>query len=363
MRLLHVIAEMAVGGAERVVVQLAAAAVEQGDRVAVAGAPGPLDADLRRLGVERIDLPGGSRSLGGTALAVTRLVAPLRRFRPELIHSHNVRATLAASAAARLAGPLRRPPLLATFHGVVPSEYRVAARLLRGADRVVCVSRDTAEALIAAGFPAGRTQVIHNAVPIPAPLASEERERIDRELRLGEGSVVAAVGRLVPQKAHWRFLEAAALVARRIPETRFLVIGDGPLRAELELQAARLELGQSVTFTGVRSDARALIARSDLLVFSSDWEGLAMAALEALAAGVPLVSTDVEGMRELLDSGAGVVVDRDPESLAEAIVALLEDPSRRAALGSAGRALVEREFSPSTMVSAYQELYRGLIAG
>ncbi|MFN2617715.1 MAG: glycosyltransferase [Thermoleophilaceae bacterium] len=362
MRLLHAIAQMAIGGAERIVVQLADAAKEHGDRVAVAGAAGPLDAELAKLDLERIELPGADRSLTGTALAALRLASPLRRFGADLVHSHNVRATVVASTAARLANPLRRPPLLASFHGVVPGEYRMAARLLRCADRVVCVSRDVADALIGAGFPAERTEVVRNAVALPAPLSGRERARIDRELSLGDGPVVSIVGRLAPQKAHSRFLEAAALVARDLPDANLLVVGDGPLRNDLERQASELGLGGRVTFTGARSDARELIARSDLVAFSSDWEGLSLVALEALAAAVPVVSTDVEGMHELLSTGAGVVVGHEPSALAGAIRTLLEEDDRRAAMGALGRQLIEREYSLQAMVEAYWQLYGSMSA-
>jgi glycosyltransferase involved in cell wall biosynthesis len=114
---------------------------------------------------------------------------------------------------------------------------------------------------------------------------------------------------------------------------------------------------------GARSDARDLIARADVLVFSSDWEGLSIAALEALAAGTPVVATDVQGMRELLQTGAGSVVALDDgEALGDEIVSVLRSPSRLTAMGAAGRALVGRDFALDTMITAYEQLYRQLHA-
>ena len=114
--------------------------------------------------------------------------------------------------------------------------------------------------------------------------------------------------------------------------------------------------------TGIRGDATTIIARSDLLVFSSDWEGLSIAALEALARGVPVVSTAVEGTRELLSEGAGVVVPHEEEALAAAIVECLGDPARRSELGATGRRLHRERFSSARMAAAYRTLYERLLA-
>ena len=116
-----------------------------------------------------------------------------------------------------------------------------------------------------------------------------------------------------------------------------------------------------VRFTGARDDARALIALSDLLVFSSDWEGLSIAVLEALAAGTPIVTTDVQGMRELLSDGVGAIVPGfDPAALAAAISELLGDPARREQMASRGRERIVAEFSAAAMRDAYAEAYRAL---
>ena len=119
-----------------------------------------------------------------------------------------------------------------------------------------------------------------------------------------------------------------------------------------------LGLEGAVRFTGIRQDARALIARSDVVAFSSDWEGMSIVALEALAAGVPVVATDVEGMRELLGTGAGVLASRDAGALAKEIVELLRDPERRAEMAEIGRRKVATEFSVERMVRSYEEAYR-----
>ncbi len=201
--------------------------------------------------------------------------------------------------------------------------------------------------------------MIPNAVPAPEPLDAAHRESIDRELGLAGRPVVSLVGRLVPQKAPGRFLSAAALIAAEIPESASSSSATAPSLA-LEAETRGLGIGAAVRFTGIRSDARDLISRSDVIVFSSDWEGMSLVALEALAAGTPVVATAVEGMEEMLGGGAGILVDRDAPPLARAVIELLRDPERRAEMGRIGRQKVQAEHSLDVMVRAYHELYSEL---
>jgi glycosyltransferase involved in cell wall biosynthesis len=234
--------------------------------------------------------------------------------------------------------------VLATFHGVLPAEYGASARLLRLADRVACVSGDVAGGLEAHGLDPARVAVVPNGVAAAAePVALDGLGR----------PLVVAVGRLVAQKNHDRLL----LAARRVPEATFLVVGDGPLRGRLEARARELGLAGVVHFAGARDDAPAVMAAADLVAFSSDWEGLSVAALEALAAGTPVVSTPVEGMREL---PVALTTTFEPDELGDLIAGLLADAPRRAALGAAGRALVAERYSLATMLDGYERLYREL---
>jgi glycosyltransferase involved in cell wall biosynthesis len=283
----------------------------------------------------------------------------IREFSPEVIHVHNVKAT--GLVALARASQRSRPPLLATFHGVPRGEYGGAARVLRAARLVACVSRDLSEGLADRGFPAERLRIVPNAVTPPPRLATADSAALDDELGLGDGPVVSIIGRLVEQKAHERFIEAAGLVSAQIPDASFLVVGDGPRRKELEALAASAGLGGRMHFTGVRDDVPALIQRSDLVVFSSEWEGMPMVALESLAAGVPVVSTDVEGMRELLRDDAGVVVPRSGVALADAVVSLLRSPERLRQLGETGRQRIGQSHSPEAMIASYVALYRELL--
>jgi glycosyltransferase involved in cell wall biosynthesis len=239
--------------------------------------------------------------------------------------------------------------VLATHHGAATAGEARAARVLsRAADLVVCVSEDLAGAF------EGPVRVIHNGVP-PAP--PSDPAALDAELGLAGAPLVAAVGRLVPEKGPERFLRAAALVHAAEPAARFALVGDGPLRDELEGLAGAW--GLAVRFTGARADSRALIARADVLVVASDAEGQSLVTLEALSAGTPVVSTPVAGMAGL--AGVSVVADFTPEALADEVTALLRAPGRRAELGAAGAALASAELTLDAMVDAYAALYASIL--
>ena len=358
MRVLLTSPSMQVGGAERVMTLLAAELSERGHEVAIVAPPGPRDEDLRDVPHTRIPLHDRGRSPLGAGRAVVELAGAIRALRADVVHAQNVKSGAVSALAARLGRRRRRARVLATFHGVLPAEYKSSAWLLRLTDHVACVSADVRERALAGGLPAKHATVVRNAVVPPEPLTEERRAPLDAELGLGDAPLGLMIGRLVPQKNHDRFLRAAAVVAERVPDARFLILGDGPLRADIEAKVRAAGLGERVRLTGVRPDARDLIARSDVLVFSSDWEGLSIAALEALAAGVPVVSTDVEGMRELLAGGAGVTAPLDDgTALGECIAEVLSDPERRTQMGAVGRELVAAEFSLARMTDAYEALY------
>jgi glycosyltransferase involved in cell wall biosynthesis len=316
---------MGLGGAERVVVSLAAGLRARGHQVAISGAPGPLDDQLD--GVTRLVLPERGRSPAGVMEWIAREAAFIRRWRPHVIHAHNTRATVIAAAAARLGRGPRRPPLLATHHGAAETDRGAAAKLLLGAaDAVVVVSEGVLDMFAPAVPP-----VIHNGIDAPPPST-------------GPRSGVLFVGRLEAVKNPGRFLE----VARRVPEASFTVVGDGSLRGELAGPA---------TFLGARDDARELLARAELLLVTSDSEGQSIAVLEALAAGTPVVSTPVSGLREL----EGVrIASFDPDDLAAAVRELLQNPALRAKMGAAGEKLVRERFSADVMVDSYVRAYVSL---
>jgi glycosyltransferase involved in cell wall biosynthesis len=360
MRILFVIPEMGPGGAERVVADLAGGLVEHDHEVALAAAEGPSDALVEALPLRRVPIAGHGRSLG-SFIASTRAVRSLvGNWHPDLVHAINVKAS-GISALARLTSRGTRFPILASFQGIAAEDYRAATLILRSADLVVCASRQLQTTLAAKGFPETRVVVVPNAVALPEPVSRLVADSLKDEFQLGGGQVVANVGRLVPQKDHHLFLEVARHIHQQREDVRFLVVGDGPLRNELERRARAMGLASAVTFTGLRGDARDLVACSDLVLFTSKWEGLSLAALETLAAGTPLVTTAAEGMHELLSDGVGeIVTSRDPVELADRVIACLDDPDRRRKMSQLGRERVAAEYSLDRMIDRYLRHYSQL---
>jgi glycosyltransferase involved in cell wall biosynthesis len=345
-RVLHVIQELRTGGAERVVVSLARRVQAQGGVTAVAAAPGELDDELD---VPRFDLPlveRRARRVPGAALAV---FSTIRRFNPDVVHVHNPGIGVPAGLAT-LRG--RRPPALVSVHGVPEDDYASAARLLRaGGLPVVACGPGVAAALGEHGVRV-RATVVNGVAPAPA---RADRAAVAAELGLpADAPLLVAVGRLVPQKNH----QLALAALEHVPGAALAILGEGALRPGLESHASRNGLAGRVALPGVRRDARAIMGAADAIVLPSRWEGLPLVALEALAAGRPVVATEVRGLRELLDDGrtALLVPADDPEALAAAIRRVLADDALARALGEAGLQEAGR-YTEDAMVEAYLRLY------
>jgi glycosyltransferase involved in cell wall biosynthesis len=348
-RVLHVIQELRVGGAERIVASLAAAARERGVEVGVAAAPGPMAEEIR---AQLFPLPILGRRVSRVPRGAGALDAAIRRFRPTVVHAHNPgMAVLAGVATARG----RRVPGLVSVHGVPDGDYAAAARLLRlaGLPAVAC-GPGVATALAEQGL--GVEATIGNAVGPPP--ARADRAELGREWGLEQGlALFVAVGRLVEAKNHALAIDAVAAV----PEAALAIIGDGPLRAELERQAARLGVGARVAIPGFRGDARAIMGAADGVVLSSRGEGLPLVVLEALAAGVPIAATAVRGIRDYLTDGenALLVPPDDPGALAGAIRRLLADRALAGRLSARGLELAHGN-GEEEMRRAFFEFYERL---
>jgi len=177
-----------------------------------------------------------------------------------------------------------------------------------------------------------------------------------------ENLIVIGVGRLEEQKRFDVSLRAIRLVVDRIPTVRFLLVGDGTKRDELESLAAELDLLPFIRLTGARPDVPSLLGISDGFLLTSDFEGLPVALLEALVMQVPAVATDVDGTSEVLGAGGGILVPpRDPSAVASAITDLLTDVERRRIMGRQGRELVKRRYSARIVRKQIDEVYRTVL--
>lgn len=321
---------------------------------------GQLGEQLRREGIEVIALgrrPGFDRRIPFA------LASMLRDRRIEIVHAHQYTPFFYSALAKALGG---RSRLVFTEHGrhypdVVSAKRRVTNRLLlrRFADRTTAVCEFSARSLVTLdGFAPGTVEVVENGIVLPEGGASraELRQRFglaaDREY-------VICVARFHPVKDHATLLRGFALAAAKRPTADLLLAGDGPLRGALEAQARSLGIAERVRFLGVRGDVPDLLRASDVFTLSSVSEAASLTLLEAMAAELAAVVTDVGGNPELVRRGVdGLLVPRgDHEALGDALTTLLSDPARRAAMGGHGRRRVEELFLLERTVSRYRTLY------
>jgi glycosyltransferase involved in cell wall biosynthesis len=248
----------------------------------------------------------------------------------------------------------RRPSALVSVHGVPDEDYGRAARVLRLAGLPVVACGPGVEAGLADEGAHVEAVVVNGIAPAPAPA---DRTALAAEWGLDpERPLVVAVGRLVPVKNHLLAVRAVA----RVPDAALVLVGQGPLAEDLARAAAAAGVGDRVVLTGLRRDARALMGAADAVVLPSRSEGLPLVALEAMAAGTPLVATDVRGVRELVGDGAALLVPPDdPDALADALSRVLSDADLAERLVSAGREVAGRH-TEEAMVASYLLLYERL---
>ena len=362
------IGQLEPGGAERCLTQLAVGLDPRRFAPVVyclgrppAAPKGLLYEQLRAAGIETHFL--GVRSSWRLLAGVLRLSSALRNQHPTILQTFLFRANVVGAMAARLAGV---PHVVASVRVADPrSRLRLFIErfLTRKVERYVCVSRNVADYCRAiAKLPAQKLVVIPNGVDVqrfsnlpPASLA---------EWGIAPGGrALCVVGRLDRQKnIQWLLTEARELLTA-LPRHDLLIVGDGPQRRKLERYCQELDLSGRVHFTGWRPDVPRIMAACDLLILPSSWEGMPNVLLEAMAAGRPVVATDVEGVRQVLGSLAPqqVLPSQEGHLLRERITAILGNPQLATRLGQENRSRVEHEYSAQAMVAAYEQLYLTLV--
>lgn len=315
--------------------------------------------------------------------ALSRVLAILRDFRPQIVHTHMAKAGAIGRAAAaihnRFAAPGERTRIVHTYHGHVLEGYFGAAKtalfvgierqLARATDRIVAISPAIRDELLNEhhiGRPA-QYRVVPLGFDLSAMTAVDDRARAAARQTLGlppSAHVVSTVGRLTAIKQHQLFLETARLVARDDPAAIFLIAGDGELRAPLEQTARDFGLADRVRFLGWRRDLATIYGASDVFLLTSRNEGTPVALIESLAAGVPGVSTDVGGVRDVLKHDMGTVAALGADAavgLARAVTQFLADPARRKSAGDRGRQSVVARYGIDRLVDDVDALYRELL--
>jgi glycosyltransferase involved in cell wall biosynthesis len=362
LRVVQVLAPAPAGGAESVVVALCAGLRARGHAVLLAALVGPGDEDhpvparARALGVEVAVLAHRTRAYLAERAAI---VALLRRFAPDVAHTHGYRADVVAGLAARAVGV----PRVTTAHGFIGGDWRGVAyewlqlQAARRAAAAVAVSTPIVERYRRAGVPGERIHLLRNAWSGREPLP---RAAARRRLGLDPAApLVGFVGRLSWEKGPDLLLEAAARLAR----AHVVFVGDGPDRTALAARAAALGLGERVHFLGLVPDAGLLAAALDAYALPSRTEGTPIALLEAMAARLPIVAAAVGGVPDVVsEAEAWLVPCDDANGLGAALGAALADPAAARARGDAARRRLERDFAPDAWLAAHEALYAALRA-
>jgi len=297
-----------------------------------------------------------------------RLAAFLREQRVQLVHAHQYTPFFQALLA-RLA--YRRPPIVFTEHGRHYPDTRSSRRvafnraLLRGDDRLIAVGESVRNALVLnEGLPEERTETIYNGVPLQRFLSVRSDESLRSEVRkelgvFSDDYVVVQVARLNELKDHATALRTARRLRDAGVPVRLVLAGEGPERPRLERLVAEIGLTSNVQFLGTRSDIPRLLAGADALLLSSVSEGIPLTLIEAMAAGVPVVSTDVGGVAEIVEHGiSGLLTDSgDDVGLARALDELWREPEKAGNLADCGTRRAVERYSLESMHQAYVGVY------
>jgi glycosyltransferase involved in cell wall biosynthesis len=388
-RIVRVITRLNVGGPAIQAARLTADLADRGNRtLLIHGRLGAGEGDMRYLlppdASNVIYLDALQRSIApfSDVRACGRMLKVLRQVRPDIVHTHMAKAGLLGRLAAliynRTAG--RRTPtrIVHTYHGHVLEGYfrPVVARafvaverwLARRTDVLIAVSpRVCLELVERFGIaPRSRFAIVPLGFDLRAFAAIDDDARAAARTALDlrpDARVVTTVGRLTAIKNHAMLLNSLQDLAARIPAIVLLIAGDGELRPDLERQAETLGIGDRVRFLGWRRDLDVIYAATDVFALTSRNEGTPVAMIEAMAAGVPVVATDVGGVADVLsDSRAGLLVaSDDANGLSVAIEELLRSPMELRARGAHARASVLERYDVRRLVNDIDSLYRSLL--
>jgi len=372
LRVMRVIARMNIGGPA-----LQAAVLARGldaaryDQRLYSGSVAPQEADYLELcatDVSAIPVPGLGRSVRpfDDARALGELIAAMRRFRPHIVHTHTAKAgALGRLAAIAAAAPVK----VHTFHGHLlhgyfsPSKTRLVVEseraLARSCDRLVSVGEQVRDELVAAGIGDRAQYVVVPPGTRLRPLPGRAAAR--RELGLPpHDPVVAYVGRVTGVKRPDRFLAVAREVRLSLPKTQFVVCGQGDLLPELSRDSG---LTPPPLLLGWRSDVETVYAAADVVLLTSDNEGMPVSLIEAALAGVPAVATRVGSVAEVVEHGVtGLLAAPRAEELAHEVVRLLQDPLLRRRMGRDARDCAQRRFGEQRLVRDMDRLYTSIAA-
>jgi L-malate glycosyltransferase len=340
---------------------------EIGQRAALVAHP---DGELLRRAAEGLDLIPIAPRTEMDLSAAWRLARVIKRLEPDIVHAHDPHGVAMASLALSLGGASAARSGGGSVRAFVASR-RVDFHLKKNSfskwkhrqvDMFICASEAIRRMLVADGFPDEKTVTVHEGIDLEhvfaAPLV-----KLHEALWLPHNAlIVGNVAALVPHKGQRHLIEAAHLVVQEMPDARFVILGEGELRDQLERQVRDYHLEKHVLLPGFRTDVLGCIKAFDVFVMSSITEGLGTSLLDAMACSRPIVATRAGGIPEVVDDGAtGLLVGpRDHHEMAKAIVRLLKNDEERRRMGEAGLARLRDRFTLERMVAGTSAVYERL---
>lgn len=353
-KIMHVVLSLECGGLEKMAIDLASG-LDIGkytSSICCINTLGELAESAIQRGIQVFCL---EKKSGFDVLAIFKLAKLLKKEKISIVHSHNPGAMIYAAVAAKIAGV---PVIINTRHG---RERKVVNRYLWAMnDAIVSISYDAQQRLLECNhIDAGKTRVIHNGIEV----AEHNGKQTRIEDVAHDDVVIGTVGRLAPEKDYVTLLDAFALIADKIANAKLLFVGDGALRNELEQHCLRNRIADKVIFLGFRNDVRDLLKSMDMFVLPSLTEGISLGLLEAMAAGLPVVATDVGGNPEVIKNGVNgfLVPSKNPNALAERIAAVLSNRDLSLSMGDGGRKTFEAKFTLARMLKEYENLYAEIL--
>jgi glycosyltransferase involved in cell wall biosynthesis len=297
--------------------------------------------------------------------AAWRLSRVLKQLKPDVIHAHDPHGVAMAATARSIASPSPMPRLIATRR----IEFRVArnsfSRWKYGqVDRFVAISEAVRERLISDGIRREQTTVVHEGVDVERIVQLPAANVHAAFFLPTHAPIVGNIGALVAQKGQQHLIDAAAIVVRAVPDSRFVICGDGELRPALEEQIKRKHLERHVFLAGFRPDVLELLKGFDLFALSSLQEGLCTSLVDAMAASKAAVATQVGGVPEVVVPGETgyLVPSRNHEAMADRIIKLLKDDALRARMGEAALKRAREHFTVDRMVEGTLATYEKLLS-
>jgi glycosyltransferase involved in cell wall biosynthesis len=366
-RVLHILANLGAGGAERMAVHIVRGINRHRFEPAVVAYSGRVGSDLeQQLDDDGLKTWFLDKGPGFGWRTYHRLHRVFKEFRPDIVHTHVHVMRYALPSLVYF-----KPRLMVhTVNNIAECEIEPRARWLqrlayRQGVIPVAVAREVAASLERL-YGIGGCRVVWNCIPTDLYASPQTTRAVWRAKQgfLEDDILFVCVARFAPQKNHGLLINAFAKGPASDPRAHLVLAGEGALRAELQERVNQLGLTSRVHFLGLRTDIPDVLGAADVFVLGSDYEGNPLAVIEAMAAGLPIASTAVGGVPELLENGKeGFIVQPGrAEQLAEAMTTLLKDGNLRRAMGAAAATQAKEKFDVSAMIRAYEELYNEIAA-